>query len=292
MVHYDIVFIGHAATGNIVPFKKADYTETGGAAAFTAMAAARCMKRVALVTRLTKGDEHILESFKAVGIDTYVQTAEETTRIHIFHRSENVDEREMFLTNCAGFFRLEEMPSFEPCLIHLSGLSNQEFTIEFIHGLKKRGFLLSLDMQSFVFQVDGKTKAIHLRDVPEKREILSMVDIVKLDVAEAKTITGSDDLHEAATIIERWGCPEILITRSDGVLALRNRKGYFVKFTNRSIAGRTGRGDTTIGAYLARRMDHPIEDALQFAAAMASIKMETPGPYMGTMEDVLARMKT
>ena len=160
-----------------------------------------------------------------------------------------------------------------------------------MHGLKKRGFLLSLDMQSFVFQVDGKTKAIHLRDVPEKREILSMVDIVKLDVAEAKTITGSDDLHEAATIIERWGCPEILITRSDGVLALRNGKGYFVKFSNRSITGRTGRGDTTIGAYLARRMDHPIEDALQFAAAMASIKMETPGPYMGTMEDVLARMK-
>ena len=103
MVRYDIVFVGHAATGNIVPFKKAAYTETGGAAAFTAMAAARCMKRVALVTRLAKGDENILESFKSVGIDTYVQTAEETTRIRIFHRSANVDERESFSQTVQAF---------------------------------------------------------------------------------------------------------------------------------------------------------------------------------------------
>ena len=46
-----------------------------------------------------------------------------------------------------------------------------------------------------------------------------------------------------------------------------------------------------MAAYLTQRMNHPVEYALEFAAAMASIKMETPGAYMGTMEDVLARMR-
>jgi sugar/nucleoside kinase (ribokinase family) len=59
----------------------------------------------------------------------------------------------------------------------------------------------------------------------------------------------------------------------------------------RSNEGRTGRGDTTFGAYLARRLDHSIEESLRFAAAVVSIKMESPGPFRGSIEDVLARMR-
>jgi sugar/nucleoside kinase (ribokinase family) len=92
-------------------------------------------------------------------------------------------------------------------------------------------------------------------------------------------------------MVEEWGCPEAIITRSDGVLAHVGGTDYFAPFFNRSVAGRTGRGDTTIAAYLTQRMDHSVEYALEFAAAMASIKMETPGPYMGTMEEVLVRMR-
>jgi sugar/nucleoside kinase (ribokinase family) len=44
-------------------------------------------------------------------------------------------------------------------------------------------------------------------------------------------------------------------------------------------------------AYLARRMDRDAPEALKFAAALVSIKMETPGPFVGTLDDVLARMQ-
>jgi sugar/nucleoside kinase (ribokinase family) len=54
--------------------------------------------------------------------------------------------------------------------------------------------------------------------------------------------------------------------------------------------GRTGRGDTTFAAYLARRNDHGVSESLKFAAALVSIKMETPGPFQGSLADVLARM--
>lgn len=47
-----------------------------------------------------------------------------------------------------------------------------------------------------------------------------------------------------------------------------------------------------MGSYLAPRLDHPVEDSLQFAAALTSIKMESGGPFGGSLEDVLERMKT
>jgi hypothetical protein len=40
------------------------------------------------------------------------------------------------------------------------------------------------------------------------------------------------------------------------------------------------------------RRTHGIEESLRYAAALTSIKMEKPGPFLGTQEEVLARMKT
>jgi len=51
-----------------------------------------------------------------------------------------------------------------------------------------------------------------------------------------------------------------------------------------------GRGDTIMGSYLARRLDNSVEDSLRFAAALTSIKMESAGPFTGSIEDVIDRM--
>ncbi|MEI6789391.1 MAG: carbohydrate kinase, partial [bacterium] len=64
---------------------------------------------------------------------------------------------------------------------------------------------------------------------------------------------------------------------------------YYEKFSNRSVVGRTGRGDTTFAGYLARRLDHEPAEALKFAAALVSLKMEKRGPFSGTLNDVLTR---
>ena len=185
---------------------------------------------------------------------------------------------------------MDDVPPIEPCLIHLGGLSDHEFTLKFLQTLKARGFRLSVDIQSFVWQVDDRTQLIHWRDVPEKHEILRMVDFIKLDVKEAATLTGTDVLEDQAEILEEWGSPETIITCSNGALARNERKTTFAKFTNRSTQGRTGRGDTFSGAYLARRLDHSVEDSLRFAAALTSIKMESIGPFIGSLDDVIKRM--
>jgi sugar/nucleoside kinase (ribokinase family) len=145
-------------------------------------------------------------------------------------------------------------------------------------------------MQSFVRHV-GPTREIEFSDVADKREIVAMMDKVKLDVIEARILTGTDDLEKAAIIIESWGCPEIVITQSSGVLARVKGTTYYEKFSNKSVVGRTGRGDTTFAAYLSYRLDHDPLESLRFAAALVSIKMETPGPFHGTMEDVARRLR-
>jgi sugar/nucleoside kinase (ribokinase family) len=145
-------------------------------------------------------------------------------------------------------------------------------------------------MQSFVRQVDVRTRAISFADVPAKEEIAGLLERVKLDVVEAKILTGTDDLEAAAKRFEAWGCPEVLITRADGVLARVGGRTLFEPFTNRSVVGRTGRGDTTFAGYMAWRLAHEPAESLKFASALVSIKMEKPGPFSGSLEDVLARM--
>jgi len=82
-----------------------------------------------------------------------------------------------------------------------------------------------------------------------------------------------------------------MITQSEGVLARVNGKTYYEKFSNSNISGRTGRGDTTFAAYMSHRLDHDVAESLKFAAALVSIKMETPGPFNDTLENVYKRLK-
>lgn len=119
-----------------------------------------------------------------------------------------------------------------------------------------------------------------------------MVDFVKLDAMEGQALTGADVLPEQAEILEGWGSSETVITTSEGAQARSKGKTTFVKFTNRSTRGRMGRGDTFMGSYLARRLDHSVEDSLRFAAALTSIKLESTVPFRGSLDDVLERMET
>ena len=290
MKSYDILFVGHVTIDEIEAEEGAARGVPGGAPFFGAFAAACTGKKIAVITRMAREDEHHLAPLKDAGVEVYVLPVPETTHMRVVHPTANVDERVMYQTKDAGFFSLEDLPPLKPCLAHLGGLTDREFTLGFMRGLKQRGFRLSLDMQSFVRQVDADTRMIHFGDVPEKKDIVSIVDTVKLDVVEAEILTGTADLEKAAVIVENWGCPETIITRSDGVLARYEGRTWFEGFSNRNSRGRTGRGDTTFGAYLARRLDHGVEESLKFAAALASIKMETPGPFRGTLEDVLKRL--
>ena len=139
--------------------------------------------------------------------------------MRVVHPTGNANERVMYQTEDAGFFESADIPPIEPCLIHLGALTDSEFTLGFMRDLKQRGFRLSVDMQSFVRQVDPESGMIHFRDVPDKREIVGLADIVKLDIVEAEILMGMRNLEEAVALVEEWGAIETILTCSDGVFA-------------------------------------------------------------------------
>lgn len=287
---YDITFVGHMCFDEIVPFEGETTIAPGSAVLCGAMAAARAGARVAVVTRMAEQDRPILAPLEAVGVDCHLVPAPETTYMEVVHPEPDVDVRQMFQRRDAGFIQPDDVPDRPTRHLHLAGVTDREFPLDLLRALRQRPVKLSTDMQSFVRQVDPVTREIHFRDVPAKQQITALMDLVKLDIVEATLLTGEDDLERAAIHVEAWGCPRVVITRNDGVLARVAGKTLFAPFTNRNIVGRTGRGDTTLAAFLAWGIAHDAEEALRFAAALVSIKMESPGPFSGTVADVLARM--
>jgi sugar/nucleoside kinase (ribokinase family) len=291
-MRHDIVFIGHMCVDRIFPYGKPEHVAPGSAVLCGAMAAARVGASTALITRMDPRDGAYLDPLRAEGVECHLIQAPVTTEMVVNHPTPDVDVREMRQTKNAGFMRVDELPPIQARFVHLAGITDREFDLPFMKELKLRGHSVSADMQSFVRQVDEKTRAISFADVPAKKEIVALMDRVKLDVVEAELLTGTRDLARAAAIVASWGCPEVVITRADGVHARVDGRDYYEPFSNRSIAGRTGRGDTTFAGYMVRRLDHDPGPALKFAAALVSIKMETPGPFKGTLQDVLERMNS
>jgi sugar/nucleoside kinase (ribokinase family) len=291
MNHLEIVFIGYLGTYTIIPFATPSVVESGGPAFYCSMTASRLARRVGMVTRVSDSEAHLVELLKATGIGLFAQHRQ-TPRYRAVFPTANVDERQVFLARGAQPFDIDDIPPIEPCLIHLAGWHIREFSLKFMQQLKARGFRLSVDMQTFVFQTDHETGRVYLEDIPEKKEILSTADFVKCDVAEAEILTGADVPEDQAELLEDWGSKETVITYSEGALARSKGKTTLAKFTNRSVQGRMGRGDTVVAAYLAQRLDHSVEDSLRFATALTSIKLEYPGPFRGSLEDVIARMNS
>ena len=100
-------------------------------------------------------------------------------------------------------------------------------------------------------------------------------------------LTGLTDRREAAKQLYAWGAKEILISHNSEMLVYDGKDFFTCPVKARNLSGRTGRGDTTFGAYLAKRMTgSPIAEALLFATAAVSLKMEAPGPLSASEADI------
>jgi sugar/nucleoside kinase (ribokinase family) len=290
-VQHDIVFIGHVARGEMQPFEGTTHI-VAGAVQFSAMAAASWSnKKIAVITRAAEHDRDMLDEMRRAGIVIYVQPSTESTFMRVVHPTPDPDERSIYMVTSAGYLSIDELPQIEPCYAHLVGMTDQEFTIGYMAKLRDRGFTVSVDMQSFVRQVDRDSGTVYVKDVELKKDIAAMSSKVKLDVVEARVLTGSENLEDAGKVFESWGTAETLVTSSKGVLVRSNGRSYFEPYSNSSNAGRTGRGDSTFAAYLTYRIDHDIAASVKFAAALASIKMERPGVFKGSLQEILERVR-
>lgn len=287
MPKYDMMIIGHI-TDDTLEYQGKVTGFTGGAAYFSSFAAKRAQAKIYLVTKLAKKDFGVLDELRREGIEILAISSPQTTSIANIFESNDLDKRRTTLRFQADPFKSEDIPNVETAIYYLAGLFIGEIPNVLIEYLSKKG-KVGLDLQAMLRS--NEDVRFPFKDWTEKERYLPMVAYVKADSQESEVVAGTSDRERAAKMLYQWGAREVMITHSSEVIVYDGKKIYQAPFNPRNLSGRTGRGDTCFGSYVAWRLRHGIEESVRYAAALTSIKMEKPGPFLGTINDVLARMK-
>lgn len=280
---YDIAFLGHYTKDTIVS-REGTRVVDGGAFNYGSHVAIRMGLKVAAITRLAEDDFHVARELQKLGVDTFVKTTPHSTCLRLEYPTANVDERVLYITSSAGSFGPEEVREISSKAFVIGASVRGEVSLEVMEELRKKETQIAVDLQGFIRVVqDGK---FVFQDWPEKASMLSQVDVVKTDAVEAELLTGRKDIKTAAKMISEFGPKEIVLTHRDGLLVYDGNQYYEAGFYPARLVGRSGRGDTCIASYMARRLNFPPDKATVWAAAVTSLKMEAEGPFKRSLSDV------
>ncbi len=281
---FDIVMIGHIAKDRLVVDGQAEIA-SGGAVYYGSVALRRLDVNVAVVTRLHPDDFPLLDELKREGVQVFATPAPETSGIENIYDSSDMERRICKPLGFAGPFQWKDIPDLSACIYVVASIMAGEVNLTLLKALAQRG-PLAIDIQGFVRVREEKD--LVFRQWSDLEEGLSHVTYLKMDRAEAELLTGLTDLVAAARRLAEYGPHEVVLTQSSGVTVFADGQVFQAPFTPRSLAGRTGRGDTCFATYLGRRVTSSPEEATHLAAAVTTLKQEQPGPWRGTLADVEA----
>jgi sugar/nucleoside kinase (ribokinase family) len=282
----DIMMIGHFAKDRLVVDDQGEIA-SGGGVYYGSVALRRVGVRVAVVTRLHPDDFSLLDELKQEGVQVFATPAPETSGIENTYDSSDMERRVCKPLGFAGPFQPSDIPKLSARVYVVASIIAGEVDLPLLRSLAQRG-PVGIDVQGFVRMRENDD--LVSRQWPEMKEGLSYVTYLKVDRAEAELLTGLTDLTLAARHLAEYGPQEIVLTQSSGVTVFADGRIHQAPFTPRSLAGRTGRGDTCFATYLGVRLSESPEKATRVAAAVATLKQEKPGPWRGTLADVKALM--
>ena len=281
---FDLLMFGHFAVDQIIVDGAAE-TVSGGGVYYGGIAAARLGARVGVVTRLREADFPRLEELRAAGLTVFAVPAAETSGIANYYHSADMERRVCVPLGFAGAIRQADAPDGRARIYAITPIIAGEVDLPLLKVLAARG-PVALDVQGFVRVRVGDE--LLFRPWADMVEGLRHVTFLKVDRAEAEAITGETDLTAAARALAAYGPAEIVLTQSAGVTVYAAGAIHFAPFTPRSLAGRTGRGDTCFATYLTKRLTCPPEEACAWAGAVTTLKQEQPGPWRGNLADAEA----
>jgi sugar/nucleoside kinase (ribokinase family) len=285
MKSYDVLYIGNYTKDKIISLSGTKIVD-GGAVNYGAHAAARLGRKVAVVTRLAKEDETVVERFTQAGIDCYVTYTPQSTFLTLEYPTADPDIRTLSVNSVAGSIIAADVANLNARAAVIGSSLRGEVGLDVIRTLKDKHMQVAADMQGFVRVLRGTE--LNYEPWNEMQSTLAFVDVVKSDAVEAEILTGETDLHKAAQFYAELGPKEIVLTHKDGLLIYAEGKFHEMNFYPARLDGRSGRGDTCLGTYVAMRLSRPSREAGIWAAAVTSLKMENPGPFSGSLSDVEA----
>ena len=282
---FDIAYIGHYTKDTIV-YPHLTRVVDGGAFNYGANVAARMGLKVAVATRLAREDWRVVESLERLGVTVFATATPASTCLTLTYPTANLDDRTIALTSSAGPFTVEEVAGIDARAYAIGASVRGEVPVEVVRHLAATGATLALDIQGWLRIVqDG---ILTSDGWPGKEAVLPLVTVFKTDAVEAKLLTGEDDRYQAARRLAAYGPREILLTHAGGVLVYHDGVCDEAPFVPQEVRGRSGRGDTCTSAYLSRRLTASPAEAVAWAAAVTSLKLETEGPFRREVAEVEA----
>ena len=278
-----IVFVGHVCVDkNVVRGE----TETlyGGGVVHGAITAQRLGAEAAVVTKCADTDCPGFHLMSEVGARVVFLPSPTSTSIRNVYPSENPDERQSLLISRATPFSeqdLDQISALKADVVHVNPLWFGEFPPPLLTALRPRAAMLGADAQGFLRVAEPDGRMVH-QDFAHKRELLSLLDLFKVDSKEAHLLTGEEDPRRAIQAVHALGPKLVLLTHRDGVCLFDGSALHESAFSGFTLEGRTGRGDTCTASFLvARGRGMGLAEATAFAAEVTSRKMQYRGPYRG-----------
>lgn len=281
-----IACIGHITLDRIIT-PALQTSIPGGTAYYFAKALSKMPDlNLETITAVGETEANVIESLRAEGLKI-TRLPSRNSVIFENKYNQNMNERTQKVLAKADPFKLDHLKNIDADFFHLGSLLADDFEPEVIKYLSTKG-TVSIDVQGYLRKVDGER--VLPTDWDQKKEILPFVSILKANEHEMVAITGETDPHKAARLLHEWGCNEIILSLGDkGSIIYDGDRFYNIPaFPPTQLVDPTGCGDTYMAGYLYKRAAGSSRtEAGTFAAALCTLKLAAPGPFSGTLADIL-----
>lgn len=292
-----LISVGSMAFDAIeTPFGKVDKI-VGGAATFVAYAAANFVKPVQQISIIGYDfPKEELEELKRRGVelDGVEIVPDKKSFFWSGRYHEDMNSRDTLITdlNVLGDFKPKVPDSYQGSEFLMLGNLAPSVQISVIRQMKKRPKLIAMDTMNFWMEVA----------MPDLQELLSMVDVLLINDAEARQLTAQYSLVKAAKQILTMGPKYLVIKKGEhGALLFHGDNVFFAPaLPLEDVFDPTGAGDTFAGGFmghLAKTGDISFDNmkrAIIVGSAMASFCVEKFGPTRLkeiTKEDIDRRLQ-
>ncbi|WP_235048341.1 PfkB family carbohydrate kinase [Arcticibacter svalbardensis] len=277
--------MGHITLDKVVT-SKSEVHMPGGTSFYFSNAIANMDISYSLVTALGPEENFIVEGLRAKGITVQVLPSAHTVYFENIY-DEDQDKRTQKVLQKADSFSIKEMLDVDAKIFHLGPLLADDIPVELIKYLSEKG-TVSLDAQGYLREV--RDTHVFATDWAHKKEALQYIDILKVNDAELFAVTGCKDLRDGARALVAMGVKEVIVTLgSKGSLIYAEGEFYEIPaYKPKATIDATGCGDTYMAGYLYKKAKKAgYVEAGKFGAAMATLKIESSGPFTGTYADVI-----
>ncbi|MES2893243.1 MAG: PfkB family carbohydrate kinase [Bacteroidota bacterium] len=280
----ELCTVGHITLDKIQTTRSVKYMP-GGTAWYFSKALRNLNMEYLLVTAVGATEMNIVEDLQQEGINIISLPSEHTVYFENIY-PENQDHREQNVHNTADPFTLENMPVIDAGIFHLGPLLNSDLTADLMIDLAKKG-IVSLDIQGLLRFTENRK--VYYKDWVDKCKVLPYISTLKANEYEMEILTGTTDVRQGAKMLADLGVKEVIITcGSKGSLIYTGDTFMNIPaLVPEKTIDTTGCGDTYMAGYLYKKVKGAApEECGLFGAAMATLKIQSFGPFHGTIADV------